>query len=92
MWLGYVGLQKKRHMNNIVRAERNYPELVKMLRRQLALSQEDLARQLGVSFATVNRWESGHSKPSRLARAQLHGFCEKMIECGKLVLQDSQRP
>ena len=29
------------------------------LRARLGLSQEQLARELGVSFATVNRWESG---------------------------------
>ena len=36
----------------------NLPELVKEVRRQLSLSQEDLARELGISFATVNRWQS----------------------------------
>jgi len=63
-----------------------------VIRQQLGLSQEDLARQLGVSYATVNRWEKGHNIPSRLARAQLNAFCEKMIECRKLVLVDAQRP
>src|SRR5579859_236853 len=37
---------------------------VRLLRARLGLSQEQLARQLGVSFATVNRWESGRSRPS----------------------------
>jgi len=62
--------------------------LVKEIRRQLSLSQEDLARQLGVSYATVNRWENGQSKPSKLAKAQLDAFCEKMIERGRLTLPD----
>ena len=48
--------------------------LVKEIQRQLSLSQEDLARQLGVSYATVNRWEKGPSKPSKLAKAQLKAF------------------
>jgi DNA-binding transcriptional regulator YiaG len=64
----------------------NYPSLVKDVRRQLALSQEDLARELGVSYATVNRWENGQSKPSRLARAQLEAFCGRMVEDGRLEL------
>lgn len=63
-----------------------------VIRQQLAISQEDLARQLGVSYATVNRWENGHSKPSRLARAQLNIFCENMIARGRLVLGEEQRP
>jgi len=64
------------------------PALVKEIRRQLALSQEDLARLLGVSFATVNRWENGQSSPSKLAKAQLLNFCKKMCERGRLVLSD----
>ncbi|MGD8846187.1 MAG: helix-turn-helix transcriptional regulator [Desulfobacteraceae bacterium] len=62
------------------------PALVKEVRRQLSLSQEDLARELGVSFATVNRWENSHVKPSKLARAQLEHFCAKMTRQGKLML------
>lgn len=52
----------------------DYAVLVKEVRRQLAISQEDLARELGVSYATVNRWENGQARPSRLARAQLETF------------------
>ena len=70
----------------------SFSELVTVMRQQLAISQEDLARQLGVSYATVNRWENGHAKPSRLARAQLNAFCDKMIAGGKLVLVEEQRP
>lgn len=70
----------------MISRERNYPALVKEVRRQLALSQEDLARELGVSYTTINRWENGQSMPSKLAKAQLSAFCEKMIERGKLRL------
>jgi DNA-binding transcriptional regulator YiaG len=44
---------------------------VKALRLRLALTQEELARQLGVSLSTVSRWETGRSSPSRLARQRL---------------------
>ena len=40
---------------------------IKKLRKQLALTQEEFAHEIGVTFATVNRWENGKSKPSRLA-------------------------
>jgi transcriptional regulator with XRE-family HTH domain len=56
----------------------NYPSFIKEIRHQLSISQEDLARELGVSFATVNRRENGQTKPSRLARVQLDAFCERM--------------
>jgi DNA-binding transcriptional regulator YiaG len=60
--------------------------VVKEIRRQLSISQEDLARQIGVSYATINRWENSQSKPSKLAKVQLEAFCEKMTSLGKLRL------
>jgi DNA-binding transcriptional regulator YiaG len=67
----------------------DYPSLVKEVRRQLSISQEDLARELGVSYATVNRWENGQAKPSKLARAQLDAFCERMQAAGMLNLAEN---
>ena len=46
-------------------------QLVRTLRERLALTQERFAGKLGVTFATVNRWENGRSKPSPLAMKQL---------------------
>ena len=68
---------------------RRFAALVKEIRRQLTLSQEDLARQLGVSYATVNRWENGQSKPSKLAKGQLEAFCKKMAGEGRLILPET---
>ena len=65
---------------------RDYPRMVKKIRRQLGLSQERLAEALGVNFVTVNRWENGHVRPSRLAVRQLEAFCTKMARAGKLKL------
>ena len=45
-------------------------------RATLNLSQQALAQKLGVSFATVNRWEKGHSTPSRLHEARFEQFCK----------------
>lgn len=67
----------------------NFQELVKEVRNQLKMSQEDIARALGVSFATVNRWENGKTMPFKLARAQFDAFCNKMIRTGKLKLPKS---
>ncbi len=63
-----------------------FPELVKEVRRQLEISQEELAHELGVSFATINRWENGKTSPFKLARAQFDNFCARMIRQGKLKL------
>lgn len=69
----------------MIRQPENFPETVKAVRRQLALSQEELAHALGVSFATVNRWENGKTVPSKLAQRQFGQFCAQMKEQGKLV-------
>ncbi len=71
----------------MVRREKDYPALIKTVREQLDLSQEDLARKIGVSYATVNRWENGQTMPSKLAKAQVEAFCEKMIKEGRLKIR-----
>ena len=64
----------------------NIPELIKTVRSQLDFSQEDLARELGVSFATVNRWENGKVFPSKMAQAVFRTFCKSKIKSKKLDL------
>ena len=49
----------------------DYPEQIKKLRSHLGLTQQALSEKLGVSFATVNRWENGQTKPSQLSWTQL---------------------
>ncbi|TSE20079.1 Type I restriction enzyme EcoKI M protein [Tepidimonas alkaliphilus] len=44
------------------------PHLLRSIRAKLNLTQEQLAARLGVSFATVNRWEGGGNKPQRAAQ------------------------
>lgn len=56
------------------------PKLLKSLRQQLGLSQEELAKRLGVSFTSVNRWENQQTKPSKLARRQIEALC-KEFDC-----------
>jgi putative transcriptional regulator len=53
------------------------PKRIKSIRQQLGLSQEELAQKLGVSFTSVNRWENGQTKPSKLARRQIEVLCKE---------------
>lgn len=49
-------------------AENNpIPATLRAIRAALNLTQDQLAERLGVSFATVNRWEGGGNKPQRAA-------------------------
>ena len=49
---------------------------IKVIRQRSLLSQEAFAQELGVSFTTVNRWESGKSKPSYKAMKQIDDYCK----------------
>ena len=44
------------------------PAALRAIRAGLDLTQEELAGRLGVSFATVNRWEGGGVRPQKAAR------------------------
>ncbi len=58
-----------------------FSQIVKDIRGRLNMSQEQLARELHVSFATINRWENGKNSPNTLAKKALYEFCkEKGVE------------
>jgi len=44
---------------------------VRDLRRRKGWAQEDLAREMGVSLSTIQRWETKGGNPTRLARREL---------------------
>ena len=52
-------------------------EKVKALRRKMGWVQEDLAREIGVSLSTVQRWEKKGGEPTRLARRELKRLFKK---------------
>ena len=55
----------------------DYSKLIKELRGKLILSQTELAELLGVSFASVNRWEQGHHEPTIKSKRKLVALCQK---------------
>src|SRR6516162_3860483 len=60
-------------------ADEGYGDRIRRLRGRLGLTQLQLAEVMGVSFASVNRWENGQSNPSALAwqrilAAEEHGL------------------
>ena len=57
--------------------QNGYDRLVRKFRQRLAMTQEEFAHCLGITVSTVNRWENGHSKPSKLARASIVALGEK---------------
>lgn len=55
-------------------ATEHFGKKIKTLRKTLRWSQEDLAREIGVSLSTVQRWETKGGRPIRLARNELQKF------------------
>ena len=51
--------------------------LIKAIRSQARLSQEEFADRLGVTFATINRWENAKASPNKLAQTKLYDFCRE---------------
>ncbi|MGY3451936.1 N-6 DNA methylase [Bradyrhizobium sp. USDA 4353] len=49
-------------------SDQTYAATLRSIRAKLNLTQEQLAERLGVSFATVNRWEGGSNVPQKAAR------------------------
>ena len=49
---------------------------LKSIRQHCFLSQEAFARELNVSFSSVNRWESGRTRPNMNAMKSIKAFCE----------------
>lgn len=54
-----------------------FAEKVKYVRGELYLTQKQLAEKLGVSFATVNRWESKGVEPTFLVNKKFEDFCKQ---------------
>ncbi len=62
------------------------PRRLSEIRGALRMSQEGMARLLGVSFATVNRWENGHSSPTG-AVMEVYRALDVALHAGKNVRQ-----
>lgn len=53
-----------------------FAEIIKQTRQKLFMSQEAFAQQLNVTLSTVNRWETGRSKPNFSTMKRIKEFCE----------------
>jgi putative transcriptional regulator len=60
--------------------------LIQEIRQSMGLTQEEFAVIIGVTFPTVNRWENGHTRPSKLAVQQIEALLEKLGEGGRKIL------
>ena len=63
-------------MTNITELS-DIPAVLRTIRARLDLTQEQLAERLGVSFASINRWEGGAIKPQKAAQEAIVALAVK---------------
>lgn len=54
-----------------------FSDAIKTIRRKTLLSQSDFAKEIGVSFSTLNRWENGKANPKLCKLKLIKNFCVK---------------
>ena len=73
-----------------------FSTLIKKIRLQGFLTQDEFAKIIGVSFATVNRWEMGRTIPAIKTMKKIDGYCKTIgIDCdllGFLFMSNKQNP
>ena len=52
-------------------------EEIKKARQKAFLSQDAFAKKLSVAYSTINRWETGRSKPNLSAMKAIKEFCSQ---------------
>jgi DNA-binding transcriptional regulator YiaG len=57
--------------------DENVSRNIRELRIRLGMTQEEFAHAVAVTFSTVNRWENGHAKPSKLARRAIEQLARR---------------
>lgn len=68
-----------------------FADEIKELRHKCLLSQVDFAKEIGVSFSTVNRWETGKFKPNYKTLKRIDVYCKNNsidFACSKLIQED----
>lgn len=55
----------------------NWSQMIKILREKMLLTQTEFAELLGVSFASVNRWENGEHEPTMKMKREIMKLMKK---------------
>lgn len=72
-----------------------FSQAVLQVRESLHLSQMAFAKELGVSFTSINRWENEAQRPSPLALKMLKAYCHERgleLEFDEPIIVNEDRP
>ncbi len=71
------------YMHSSVHNDEFTNERIRQLRTELNMTQESFAHEIGVTFATVNRWENGRTTPNKVAQKVLRLMEKKLRKMKK---------
>ncbi len=63
-------------------------QLIRAVRLELKLTQEQFAHQLGVTFPTISRWENAKTTPSPLGIKVIEGKVAELGKRGRELVQE----
>lgn len=75
---GFLSDERMRHFDFLCKGYT--PKQIRQIRKKTCSSRDDFASHLHVSKKTVEKWESGQTKPSRVARKLLNIVDRKGLE------------
>ncbi len=73
---------------NVTLPEQNAMDIVKQLelyRLENRVTQDELAKEIGVNFSTVSRWLNGKTKPNKIQQYHIEKFLK-----GKITKHDNR--
>ena len=53
----------------------SFSEEIKLMRQKSFMTQDEFAKEISVSTATINRWETGKARPNITAIKRIKTFC-----------------
>ena len=53
----------------------SFSEEIKLTRQKSFMTQDEFAKEISVSTATINRWETGKARPNISAIKRIKSFC-----------------
>lgn len=65
----------------------NAAQVVRAIRKELGLTQQEFASRLGVALPTISRWENQVHKPSRLALDKVTSFLRTLGRDGNRLIE-----
>jgi putative transcriptional regulator len=72
----FLKKNKRKCYIGVILSLMDYGKAIKKIRNDLLLTQDEMAKELGVSYATINRWENNRNVPTIKAKRKIRDYCK----------------